>query len=154
MLNDNPIKDDEEVEDVEAQKLKAMEFWDQIDEVISNMADLEKEYKGKVDIEPHGYLCDDHVIKKVLVDRRKKSFFDRATVLKKRISFYGIYNTSDQYELLHEQFTYMKLQSIKLIELIINQQNKLVMYANKHKLEVQPEIEKFEFYKGQDLLKM
>ena len=48
----------------------------------------------------------------------------------------------------------MKLQSIKLMELIMNQQNKLVMYANKHKLDVQPEIEKFEFYKGQDLFKM
>ena len=95
MLNDNPVKDDGVVEDVEQQKLEAMEFWDKIDEIISNMAELEKEYNNKVDLEPHGHLCDDHVIKKVLLDRRKKGFFDRASVLKKRISFYGIYNTSE-----------------------------------------------------------
>ena len=31
-MNDTPIKEDDVVEDVEATKMKAMEFWDQIDE--------------------------------------------------------------------------------------------------------------------------
>ena len=154
MLNDTPVKDDDEIEDVEVTKMKAMEFWDQIDDVIEKMTDLEKEYKGKVDLEPHGHLCDDGMIQKLLKRRQKMGFFERSTALKKRISFYGIYNTKEQYELLQEQFNYLKAQSIKLMELIINQENKLVQYANKHKTDVQPEIEPFEFYKDQNMLKM
>lgn len=154
MMNDQPLKEDDEVEDVEATKLKAMEFWDQIDEVIQKMTEIEDEYKGKVDLEPHGHFCDDHLILNILKKRQKKGFFDRASILKKRISFYGIFNTSEQHMLLQEQFNYMKAKSIKLMELFMAQQNKLVRYANKHKSEVQPEIEPFQFFKNQDRFKM
>jgi hypothetical protein len=83
------------------------------------MVTLEDSYKDNVDLEPHGHLCDDHVIIALLKKKKEMSFFGRSDALKKRISFYGIFTTSEQHMMLQEQFNYMKAKSIKLIELII-----------------------------------
>ena len=102
----------------------------------------------KIKEPPTDFFRDEDYVRNKLETKKQYNFYERAQFLKKRISFFGIYTTAEQVEMLDMQFDYMRRKAIKLIELMIKQQNQIVAYANKHRQEQQPEIEKFEFVKN------
>ena len=63
-------------EDVEVTKLKALKFWDQIDEVLEQMERIEGLYKIKEP--PTDFFRDEDYVRNKLETKKQYNFYERA----------------------------------------------------------------------------
>jgi len=88
-------------EDVEETRNKQMSFWEEIEENLEKLEKLEEEYgpfiKGN-DFDP---FDDEKLTTDTLRKRKDYSFLERSEMLKKRVSFFGIFCAGENIEMVY-----------------------------------------------------
>lgn len=120
-------------EDVEETRNKQMSFWEEIEENLEKLEKLEEEYgpfiKGN-DFDP---FDDEKLTTDTLRKRKNFSFLERSEMLKKRVSFFGIFCAGENIEMVYSQYDFMKNQFNKVITELAIFENKLVDASNQNK---------------------
>jgi len=80
-----------------------------------------------------------NVTKKLLNERVKFSFMHIVDLIKKRVSFFGIYSIWDQVELTEEKLMHLRTQLDKKSRLILEQQNQIRTNFNTLHKKVDPD---------------
>ena len=73
------------------------------------------------------------MIEKILRERNQYGFLERSVLLKKRISFFGIFSASDNLEIITAQYDFLKSQFNKVCQQLTKFENVLVKTANQDK---------------------
>ena len=102
-------------ENVEDDKKKTMEFWEEIELQLERLEQLEKRYGSSIkdiDLDP---FEDEKLVTSILEKRRNYRFLERSNMLKKRVSFFGIFSAGEDIEMIYTQYDFMKNQFNKIV---------------------------------------
>jgi len=114
-----------------------------IDEQEANLLELDLKYKAEYTeyyMKEQKDIFDElNVTKKLLNERVKFSFMHIVDLIKKRVSFFGIYSIWDQVELTEEKLMHLRTQLDKKSRLILEQQNQIRTNFNTLHKKVDPD---------------
>lgn len=79
-----------------------------MDQDYDKLEDLEELFGSKIRNKELDPLDDGHLVSALLEKRMKLSFLERTTMLKKRISFFGIFAAGDNLEIVQAQYKFLK----------------------------------------------
>lgn len=78
-----------------------MDFWDEIEQQLVRLEELDERYASKIKENESDPLDDEKLVTEILKNRNNYEFIQRSNMLKKRVSFFGIFNAGEDIEMIY-----------------------------------------------------
>ena len=92
-----------------------LDFWDLFDDNFEKLEKLDGKYGGLIDQRNVDFFSDDKQLSRMFKNREQANFLERAVILKKRISFFGIFACFEKIGHMETQYNHMKSQFDRIL---------------------------------------
>lgn len=88
-------------DDIEVTRGQQMTFWEQVDQQLDRVKQLEERYGPKIKEDDFDPFNDEDLVRDIYERRKGYKFMERAELVKQRVSFFGIYCAGENVEMLY-----------------------------------------------------